>query len=202
MSTESKIASPIRRSSATPLVLGLSLAAILASCGSQAVPLPVGVPGEEQTIPGAPGDPPINFIVDDNLGGGATQFFITGVFWGRLVDVYDRDLLGVESLQYSDFLINHLIQDGEDFNFDQVSDFELATDVITGRERLTVLAARDTAEWKAAIAWLNDVDNLTPVEDKSLAPNEVPPFPFIARNSAMMLRFNDLISPGDRKSVV
>jgi hypothetical protein len=69
---------------------------------------------------------------------------------------------------------------------------EFTVNPVTGENAVTIKNfAYGTLEY-AAVFQLLDA-NLTPIQDKSLAPNELPPFSLAPRNSALVVRFDDLI---------
>lgn len=130
-------------------------------------------------------------IVEDNQGGSASQLRIVNVYWARLAKV--RDQLGV--LQQSGMPI------GEDIVSDG-TDFDVATNAITLETTVTILhpytpsfvvGGIESSPYQRAFQRLDR--NLTPINDKSLDPSELPPFSLVPRNSAMVLQFNDLLDP-------
>ena len=130
-------------------------------------------------------------IVEDNQAGNATQLRITNVFWGRLVKV--RDQLG--ALQHVNLPI------GEDIVTDGI-DYLVQTNSITLETTVTILhpytpsfvvGGVESSPYQRAFHRLDR--NLAPVADKSLDPSELPPFSLLPRNSAMVLKFNDLLDP-------
>jgi hypothetical protein len=130
----------------------------------------------------------LKVVVDPHQGGDASKLRLTGVFWGRLVEVQDFDPLTSESVQqFTDFLI------GEDITTNGV-DFKLDRNPVTEREILTILHPFGTPEWDSAFAQLEA--NLQNVLDKGLGPTSLPPYTAVPRNAAMMLRFDDLLEDG------
>jgi hypothetical protein len=125
----------------------------------------------------------LSYVIEPHSGGQATTLRLTGVFWGRLVDIQDA----AGTLLFRDFVI------GEDIKSDGV-DYLLDSNPVTAIETLTILHANGTPEFEAAFRRLES--NVTNVIDKSLAANETPPYTMVARNSALVLRFNDLLADG------
>lgn len=121
-----------------------------------------------------------SFIVDSNFGGQATNLRIQGVFWGRLVNVFDAN----DELQHVDFVI------GEDIITDAV-DYEVTTNPVTEVTSLKILHDAGTAAYAQALARTDD--NLIPIQKKGLGPNVLPPFSLAPRNSAIVIRFDDLL---------
>ena len=120
------------------------------------------------------------FVVDANQGGQAGSLRISQVFWGRLVNV--RDSLG--ALQNTDMLV------GDDIRSDNV-DYELDVNAITEETTVKILHPAGSPAYVQAFERLDQ--NLTPVLDKSLAPETLPPFTLIPRNAALQVKFNDLV---------
>ncbi|MBI5362244.1 MAG: Ig-like domain-containing protein [Planctomycetes bacterium] len=130
-------------------------------------------------------------IVEDNQAGGASQLKIVNAYWARLARV--RDQLG--ALQQSGMPI------GEDIVSDGI-DFDVTTNAITLETTVTILhpytpslvvGGLESSPYQRAFQRLDR--NLTPINDKSLDPSELPPFSLVPRNSAMVLQFNDLLDP-------
>lgn len=119
------------------------------------------------------------FLVDPNRRGKGNEVKIAGVFWGRLVDV--ADVTGV--IQQVDFVV------GEDIRTNSV--YEVSTNPVTEK---TTVRIRHLAGTPSYISALQSLDaNLTPIQDKSLAPTELPPYSVAPRNSAIVLIFDDLL---------
>lgn len=163
-----------------------SLALALAACS----PAGDSGPPEEAIDPsGVGGMPPSalrsafpQLLIDPNQGGTANAVLVTGISWGRLVDVYDRDPdTGVRQLAYADFVI------GESIASDGV-DYELASVHGSQEMQLTILHPRASDAFDLALAQLQD--GLVPIQDNSL-----PPFTAVPRNAAIELRFDDLLDP-------
>ena len=100
-----------------------------------------------------------------------------------MVDIQDEN--GV--LLFRDFVV------GEDIKSNGI-DYQLDRNPVTGVETLTILHPQGTPAFEAAYGRLES--NLTNVLDKGLEQNELPPFTMVARNSALVLRFNDLLADG------
>jgi hypothetical protein len=124
---------------------------------------------------------------DPDQGGQAAEIHVTGVFWGRLVDVYgiERET-GERSLIVRDFVV------GPDVASD-ARDFELETSPIASITSVTVLPPIGTSAFDAA--WNRLDAGLVPIEDKSLDPAELPPFPKVPRDAAIVVRFDDRVDP-------
>lgn len=168
-------------------VFGLAL---LGACGGSKSGQNVfsGTSGTVVTHPD-PGLGSRTLVLDENQQGRATAIRLTGVFWGRLAAI--RDVTG--ALQQADMPI------GEDIRTDGI-DFTLSINPITEETSVTILHpftpsaivnGVETSPYQRAFAKLDQ--NLTPVNDKSISPSELPPFTMVPRNGALVLRFNDLL---------
>ena len=168
----------------TQLVASASLVLVglfAAGCGS-GNPAPVTSGFQQGTIVAQP-DPTIGsrtFVVDPNSGGQLGSLRITQLYWGRLVNV--RDVNG--DLQNTDMVI------GDDIHTDGL-DYELIVNPITEETTVKILHAAGTPAYVQAFQRLDQF--LTTVLDKSLDPSELPPFSLVPRNSALMIKFNDLL---------
>lgn len=160
---------------------GVGLALLtLAGCGSDGAILGSSAPlGTLQTGDDLPTD---GFIVEENKAGQASNLRLVGVSWGRLVEVADED--GV--LRHRDFVI------GEDIRTDSI-DYEVTSNPVTDQTRLRILHPFASANYVSALKRAEQ--NLTPVQSKSLSPNELPPFTVVPRNAAIVLRFDDILDP-------
>ncbi len=139
-------------------------------------------PGQSGLVNGA------LYLVDPHQGGLGDSVRIVDLFWGRLVDVYAQAPGVVEpSLVYPDLVI------GDDVR-SEVGKWTLSSNPITGRELLVILRENtgDPADDFDLLVQEAQA-NLGPVLPKGLALNEAPPFSFIARNSALVIQFDDLI---------
>lgn len=126
------------------------------------------------------------FIVEENFRGQTNQLEVLGLFWGRLVDVFDFDATDQSTeLQQVDFVV------GEDIRTN--STFELATNPVTEKTTVTIKHPAGSPAYIQALKSLGA--NITPIQDKSLSPSELPPFSVAPRNSAIVVRFNDLLDP-------
>jgi hypothetical protein len=171
----------------------IGLAAGLAACGGGSGGGQIGtpssfVPSTEFTYPASIQGSPAGFYVDENSGGAASGMQLIQVSWGRLVDVYDRNLTsGVETLRFRNFVI------GEEIQTDGI-DFRLDTNSVTQAQSLVILHAYGGAEFESALSTASS--NLGPVNPKDDLPGTLPPFSFVPRNAAIVLRFDDLLDPG------
>lgn len=155
------------------LVAGCSSGQSVASLGPSAGPTNSLQPQPDGAIQSK------SFVVDANERGVTNQFRLTGMFWGRIVNVFD--ITG--TLQAVDYVIGENIQSNQDYI--------VTTNTVTQATSVTIRHLAGTEGYEAAFLALDQ--NLTPVQDKSLNPAEVGPYSMVPRNSAMVLRFNDLL---------
>ncbi|MCI0635760.1 MAG: Ig-like domain-containing protein [Actinobacteria bacterium] len=133
------------------------------------------------------------YFVDPNQGGESTRLHLAEVFWARLVDIHDIDAVtGEPNPQpvFRDFPI------GEDIQTDgQV--YLLETNPITQRTRLVIQEpkrALDDPDAEIFRGLLESAsDELPTILPKHDDGTSSPPFSFVARNSAIILRFDDLL---------
>ena len=164
----------------------------LASCGGVTEPqIPLARPlflsiGPARSARGR--DDPARTAVDPHQGGGAPEIRVVEVSWGRLADVYAADPASQGSvLVAADFVV------GPDIRSDS-RDFVVDTDPITAITSVTVLHPAGSSAFDAA--WTRLEAGLVPIPGKSLEPDELPPFPAVPRDAAIVVRFDDLIDPG------
>jgi len=120
-----------------------------------------------------------DFVVDANERGASGQFRLTGMFWGRIVDVFDV----AGTLMATDYVIGENIQSNQNYI--------VQTNAVTQRTAVVVRHLAGSDGYEAAFVALDQ--NMTPVQDKSLAASELGPYSMVPRNSAIVLRFNDLL---------
>ena len=128
------------------------------------------------------------FVAEDPSEGDASTLQVLETYWGRLVQVFDRD--GVTPV-FTEYVIDDKItSDGDDY--------ELRRDPLTDLETVRILHPfRDsngnvTPEFRQALAGLEA--DLQVVLKKGISASDLPPFTAVPRNSALMLKFNDLLS--------
>ncbi|MEO0651955.1 MAG: Ig-like domain-containing protein, partial [Planctomycetota bacterium] len=186
------------QSEARPLLgrlpLALACAGLLAACGGGGGvggSLDNASPGQSTTKPGAGN--PFNggaYIVDPNNAGTAQSLELIEMEWGRLVDILDTGPNGEPRLIFNDFLVGQEVRDRSEGGV-QIWDFE--TNPVTGESTLQIFvdiqADPDLFDFRIFEA----TAGLTPVPATGLGTLGVPPFPLVARNSTLSLRFNDLI---------
>ncbi len=167
------------RTSFVAILVGSSL---FSACG--------GAGGSNSTgIPGQPGGGSSPFIVDPNESGQTTDLRLIESFWGSLVDIYDLDSDGnVSPLPvYRDFVIReNLFPDG--------ANYDLETNPVTQQTRLIVRRSRadDTEAFNSLVRSASEP--LSPITPRNDNGTSAPPFSFIARNSTLVLRFNDVLN--------
>ena len=179
---------------------GLLLLGSLAACGgtSGGTSLDPGLPGDTVAKPGGSGgfDGDDFYIIDPNESGDAQALLLEQTVWGRLVDIYDTvpddvdpDLF-TSRLIFADFLI------GPDVGVDTAVDdprWVLSTNQVTGQEILRIKAQIDGTDSDFEQFLGEATESLVEIDPASLAANEIPPFPLVARNAALSMQFNDLL---------
>ncbi|MHC4378019.1 MAG: Ig-like domain-containing domain, partial [Planctomycetota bacterium] len=196
-------------------LLALSLLATLTACSlsDETGPTPIAEPAVGQVNAKPDGGGNGFYIVDPHDAGQAGAVFITDIYTGRLVTVYDRNpVLGnpqnIDEV-YRDFVI------GEDVTTEP-GKWTLDTNPVTGEQRLIIeeppaniqnlfngsfpgdaADGSPFSQFDELIA--ESQENLSTVIDKSLAVGTSPPFSLVPRNAAMVVQFSDLI---DVNSVV
>jgi len=121
------------------------------------------------------------FVVDPNFGGQQTSLKLKEVFWGRLVDIVDS----TDARQATDAVVGQLLDDSTAYEFD--------TNPITDKTTVKIRFAVGTPQYADAYENLLSDANLTRVADVGL--NPVVTIPFIPRNAAIILKFDDLLDP-------
>jgi len=150
----------------------------------------VGAVGQELAKPGGG-----LFFVDENRAGGSTRLHLAEMFWARLVDVHDVDASGQPSPGplFRDFPISESVQT-------DAFDYQLVTNPITQRTRLIVRrvhGAADTGTGTFTDLLRNAQLGLAPVLPKHDDGSSGEPFSFVARNAAIVMRFDDLLQDDD-----
>src|SRR6185503_16451252 len=145
-----------------------------------------GIPGQELQKPGSNE----TFFVDFNQGGHATRLHFAEMFWARLVDVHDIDDQGRVNLEpiFRDFAINENIQTNEDYRVE--------TNPITQRTRLVILRRRgapDTGNGTFDSKLRFAAEGLPAIAPKNPDGSNGDQYPLVTRNSALVLRFDDVL---------
>ncbi len=163
---------------------GLFVFGALAACSGSgpgapaADALPTGAIGLH---PSASPAAPTYFVAEDPSPGDASSLKLLDVFWGRLVEIHDRDSA---TPLFSQFVINgDLLGDG--------ARYVLERDPLTDTERVRILFERSTPQFLEVLRQLEASRQV--LLKKGLSPSELPPFSAAARNCALVLEFNDLL---------
>ena len=130
------------------------------------------------------------YLVDEHFGGYAGEVFVEELYWGRLLDVYDEDpITGESNLVHRDFIVGDTV-------LTEFGKWRLDSNPLTGTTRL-IIERKNTEDTGDAFDLLlaEAEDAVGPVLTKGLDPGESPPFSFVARNSALVVRFSDLVDP-------
>lgn len=193
---------PIRRTivrSGAPVLLGLLAACGGTSGGSAFDSDDPGTTASKSSGAGAPQyDGTEFYVVDESEGGQAQVLEFVDAYWGRLVDIYDSQ----SRLIFADYVVGPevgLDQEAVEPGWDP-----LFTNGVTGDQSLT-LKADFELERESFDTFLADAaSSVVDIQPKSLKPSELPPFPLVARNAAVVLSFSDLLdetSIGAQQSV-
>lgn len=182
-SSASMLATPAR-TWALGLLVALGSGALSGCSGGGGAPAPDAIPlGSIAQHPNSNPQAPTYFVAEDPTSGPASSLQILDTYWGRLVEVYDVD---GSTPVFSNFVVDdQIIGDG--------LNYALERDPITDVERLRILYEQDTPEFYNAVLGLEA--NLQVLLKKSVAPTELPPFTAVARNAALVIKFNDLLDP-------
>jgi hypothetical protein len=123
----------------------------------------------------------LHFVVDTNNGGSSNHPHMLSLKWGRLANIYDS----TGTLQQKDMVI------GPDIPAVDTATFSLVINPVTDETIVTIARVYGTPEYFAAFTQLDL--NVVPIVDKSLSPNELPPYSVAPRNSALIAQFDDLL---------
>lgn len=162
-------------------LLGVFSFALWGSCGGSAGSLAVPPPSNAPTANGLGS----YFLSTPHHGGATDDLRITGLQWGRLVDVFETtgDAQQPVRLVFHDLLIDPSITQS-------TLDFEFSANPVSGKEFVVVRYASTSLEFLGVLSELTDTQ---PVPPKGLGGNVLPPFTAISRNAALAIDFNDLI---------
>ena len=141
------------------------------------------------------GGPPVDnggnsfFFQDPHAGGEATNFRMSGIAFGRLVELFGvENGSGRRIAMGSDFLIDQDISSS-------TNEYELEINAVTGQEILIIdRDPNDPAERGQFIAIANQVSSgLDPIQVRDLGDPGV--YSMLPRNAALVLTFDDLLDP-------
>jgi hypothetical protein len=166
---------------------------LLGACGG---PEPAGLLDQAPSQIGAPNAKPgqtglfngAQYLVDTHQGGAGQEVRIERLYWGRLVDIYDTQAgTGVERLVYPDIVIAEAITD-------EPGQWALTASPLTGKTLLRIEAENtsdpDDEFDQLVLAAQASVGVISP---KGVGLGVSPPFSVVARNSALVIQFDDLI---------
>jgi len=180
----------------SPLLTAAPLAALVAALAGTACS------GRGSSDPGVfPGDGALTekpgggfYLADPHQSGGASRVRLRDVRWGRLVDVHDVDAQGVPSPLplLRDVVIGEAI-------ITDATDLVLETNPVTHAQRLIVQRPHDAPDrgngtFTSILARATNA--LSPVLPKRDDGTATLPVSLVARNAALVLRFDDLLEDG------
>ncbi|MEW6074445.1 MAG: Ig-like domain-containing protein [Planctomycetota bacterium] len=194
-----------RSSSLAPLALAVGLTAGgLAACnlGQGEERVQSGTPGSEGDKPDGSG----TFFVDENESGEASRLRIAEMFWGRLVDVYDAhqdpesNWVAGTTAFFADFVINETFRaDSDEDSFAAgYGNFLMDSNPVTLKTRLVIRRVKGEPEPSPGAGTFLDLlhsttQSMPPIDPKNDDGSSLEPFSFIARNSVLVIRVNDLL---------
>lgn len=129
------------------------------------------------------------FFVDSHQNGEARAPRLAETLWGRLVNVHDLEPGGVRGLEPE--LVDVPVR--PDLQSDGI-DFELESDTL-GATRLVILHPRGSSAFERALR--DATEDLPVLAVKHDDGTSAPPFPLVARDGAIVLRFDDLLDDAD-----
>src|SRR4029453_6903176 len=137
------------------------------------------------TVALAPNQAPgggLAFRVTSNSGGHSTNIHLRSIRWGKLADI--RDQQGI--LRHKDFVVEEDVASGNDYTVE--------SNPVTEKTTITILSPySELADSPYATKLAALESDLTVLEDKSLDPAELPPFPLVPRNATLVLEFDDIL---------
>ncbi len=189
---------------------GAALVASLSACSisDDAGPTPIAEPavGQVNAKPDNGGGGGF-YLVDEHDSGQAGALFISDIYTGRLVSIYDRNPIAANpqniDLVYRDFVISDEVTT-------QPGKWTLDSNPVTGEQRLIIEESTlniatltngsfpgdgtdglETSRFDELVE--ETQENLSTVIDKSLAVGTSPPFSLVPRNAALVVQFSDLL---------
>lgn len=168
----------------------IAFTALLGACSGAGAADPAVSPSDVGNPAELPDGSGLSFITDPHFGGQGDAIFIEELFWGRLVDVFDEDpATGESNLVYRDLVVGDSV-------LTQFGTWRLEAEPLSGRTNLIIERANTESP-------NDEFDQLVSQAESAVGPiivngtglNESPPFSFVARNGALVVRFSDLIDP-------
>lgn len=140
-----------------------------------------------------------HYFEDEHSGGGTERFRLVEILWGRLVDVHGVDASGatLSDPVLRDLVVNESLLDDPD-------DFVLETNPITQDARLIVRrvpGAPDQGDGSFETLVKRAMSGLAGVLPKGEDDVGSTPFSYVARNAALLLRFDDLLDDGEENAL-
>ncbi len=179
---------PSHRSVRPQPMRGLFVSSILAGTAILGLPACSGAGGVEPSSQDSPVGSSEIFFGDTNSGGTASEFRLTRMTYGRLVDVDGLSAAGIRRTMARDFVINqNLVSD--DLNY------ELTLNGVTGQETLLIRRNVDDPTGREQFLELmkSAGETLDPIQVQDLTTSGT--FSMLPRNAALVLTFDDLLRP-------
>ncbi len=133
------------------------------------------------------------FFVDENQGGNASRLRVSEMFWGRIVDVHDVDAAG--NANPTPVFRNFAINENQPTNLARAT---LEINPITQSARLIIKRTDGAPEPSLGAGTFEDIvrevsQAMPPISPKNDDGSSTEPFSFIARNSSLVIRFDDVL---------
>jgi hypothetical protein len=124
--------------------------------------------------------------VDPNFGGKATSLHLSGLRWGRMVDVFDLDPSGEKRLQHADYVV------GADIITDAIN-VVVETSPVSRRESVIIQYTLGHSQGNYERTFASLDQNLAPVIDQGSGGGAL--FTMVPRNAVLVLILDDLLDP-------
>ena len=140
--------------------------------------------GSLSLLPGQGNAGTLNFLVEPNGGGKKARLKIVSARWGRLADIRDGD--GI--VRHRDFVIGESVVSS--------NEYIVEANPVSEKTTVTIRSTFSTNPDSEYVLRLRALESsLTLLDDKSLSASELPPYPLVPRNAAIVLEFDDLVDP-------
>jgi hypothetical protein len=179
---------PTNRPDRRPALSGLLVSSLLAGAAALGLPACSGAGGLEPSSQDSPTGAANFFFGDSNSGGTASEFRLSQLTYGRLVNIDGLNADGIRQTMARDFVINQSLE-SDDLNY------ELSLNGVTGVETLLVRRNVDDPDGRRQfLDLLREAGaTLDPIQVQDLSTSGT--FSMLPRNSALVLTFDDLLLP-------